>query len=222
MSDQAEIFEKLTTAVITMDEEGARCAAQEAIDNGISAADAINEGLVKGMQVVGEKYEQQEYFIPEVVMCADAMIAGIEILRKYLAQDDAAEAAKVVLGVVQGDTHDIGKNLVKIMLETSGFEVFDLGRDVPPRAFVDKAKAIGADIIALSTLMTTTMDGMAEVMRLLNQENVRDRFKVMVGGEPISQAFSDRIGADGYAANAAGAVKIAKSLTGGRQQCLKM
>ena len=99
-----------------------------------------------------------------------------------------------VLGVVQGDTHDIGKNLVKIMLETSGFEVFDLGRDVPPRAFVDKAKAIGADIIALSTLMTTTMDGMAEVMRLLNQENVRDRFKVMVGGEPISQAFADGLG----------------------------
>ena len=222
MKNRAEILGKLAAAVIGMDEEGARSAAQEAIDNGINAAVAINEGLVKGMEVVGEKYEQQEYFIPEVVLCSDAMIAGIGILRKHLSKDDTGQAAKVVIGVVQGDTHDIGKNLVKIMLETSGFEVFDLGRDVPPRVFVDKAKAMGAEIIALSTLMTTTMDGMKEVMRLLDQENVRGHFKVMVGGEPISQAFADKIGADGYAATASGAVKVAKSLIGGRQQCLKM
>lgn len=222
MKNRAEILGKLAAAVIGMDEEGARSAAQEAIDNGINAAVAINEGLVKGMEVVGEKYEQQEYFIPEVVLCSDAMIAGIAILRKHLSKDDTGQAAKVVIGVVQGDTHDIGKNLVKIMLETSGFEVFDLGRDVPPRVFVDKAKAMGAEIIALSTLMTTTMDGMKEVMRLLDQENVRGHFKVMVGGEPISQAFADKIGADGYAATASGAVKVAKSLIGGRQQCLKM
>ena len=222
MKNRAEILGKLAAAVIGMDEEGARSAAQEAIDNGINAAVAINEGLVKGMEVVGEKYEQQEYFIPEVVLCSDAMIAGIGILRKHLSKDDTGQAAKVVIGVVQGDTHDIGKNLVKIMLETSGFEVFDLGRDVPPRVFVDKAKAMGAEIIALSTLMTTTMDGMKEVMRLLDQENVRGHFKVMVGGEPISQAFADKIGAGGYAATASGAVKVAKSLIGGRQQCLKM
>ena len=222
LKNRAEILGKLAAAVIGMDEEGARSAAQEAIDNGINAAVAINEGLVKGMEVVGEKYEQQEYFIPEVVLCSDAMIAGIGILRKHLSKDDTGQAAKVVIGVVQGDTHDIGKNLVKIMLETSGFEVFDLGRDVPPRVFVDKAKAMGAEIIALSTLMTTTMDGMKEVMRLLDQENVRGHFKVMVGGEPISQAFADKIGADGYAATASGAVKVAKSLIGGRQQCLKM
>ena len=222
MSNRDEIFENLTMAVINMDEEAARSAAQEAISSGISAADAINEGLVKGMQIVGEKYEQQEYFIPQVLLCSDAMIAGIEILRQHLSKDDGEEAAKVVIGVVQGDTHDIGKNLVKIMLETSGFEVLDLGRDVPPRVFVDKARAMGADVIALSTLMTTTMDGMIEVMRLLEQENVREQFKVMVGGEPISQAFADKIGADGYAATASGAVKVAKSLTGGREQCLKM
>ncbi len=219
MRNRDEILQNLTTAVIAMDEEAVRSAAQEAIRSGISAADAINEGLVKGMQVVGEKYEQQEYFIPEVLLCSDAMIAGIEILRRHLSKDDAAEAAKVVIGVVQGDTHDIGKNLVKIMLETSGFEVFDLGRDVAPLVFVDKARAVGANIIALSTLMTTTMDGMAEVMRLLDKENVREQFKVMIGGEPISQAFADKIGADGYAATASGAVKVAKSLTGGLRQC---
>ena len=222
MRNRDDILKNLTMAVIDMDEEAARSVAQEAIRSGISAVDAINEGLVKGMQVVGEKYEKQEYFIPEVLLCSDAMIAGIEILRQHLSKDEVGEAAKVVIGVVQGDTHDIGKNLVKIMLETSGFEVLDLGRDVPPRVFVDKAKAMGAHIIALSTLMTTTMDGMAEVMRLLNEENVREQFKVMVGGEPISQAFADKIGADGYAATASGAVKVAKSLTGGREQCLKM
>ncbi len=216
MRNRDEILENLKMAVITMDEEAARSTAREAIHSGISAADAINEGLVKGMQVVGEKYEQQEYFIPELLLCSDAMIAGIEILRQHLSKDDSEEAAKAVIGVVQGDTHDIGKNLVKIMLETSGFEVFDLGRDVPPRVFVNKARAMGANIIALSTLMTTTMDGMIEVMRLLKQENVREHFKVMVGGEPISQAFADKIGADGYAATASGAVKVAESLTGGR------
>lgn len=222
MSTRDEILENLMMAVINMDEEAARSAAQEAIRSGISAFEAINEGLVKGMQVVGEKYEQQEYFIPEVLLCSDAMIAGLEILREHLSKVDGEKAAKVVIGVVQGDTHDIGKNLVKIMLETSGFEVLDLGRNVAPRAFVDNARAMGADIIALSTLMTTTMDGMAEVMRLLKQENVREQFKVMVGGEPISQAFADKIGADGYAATASGAVKIAKSLTGGGKKCLKM
>lgn len=222
MRNRDEILESLSTAVITMDEEAARSAAQEAIGSGISAADAINEGLVEGMEVVGEKYEQQEYFIPEVVLCSDAMIAGIEILRRHLSKDDAGEAAKIVLGVVQGDTHDIGKNLVKIMLETSGFEVLDLGRDVPPRVFVDKARAIGADIIALSTLMSHTMVEIVGVIRLLEQENVREQFKVIVGGEPISQAFADKIGADGYAATASGAVKVAKSLTGGLKQCFKM
>ncbi len=222
MRNRDEILENLTMAVINMDEDAARSAAQEAIRSGISATDAINEGLVKGMEVVGEKYERQEYFIPEVVLCSDAMIAGIEILREHLSKDDVGEAAKVVLGVVQGDTHDIGKNLVKSMLETSGFEVLDLGRDVPPRDFVDKAKAMGAHIIALSTLMSHTMVEMVEVIRLLKQENVREQFKVMVGGEPISQAFADKIGADGYAATASGAVKVAKWLTGGLEQCLKM
>lgn len=219
MSNRDDIFKKLAVAVIDMDEVSARSIALEAIQLGISATEAINEGLVKGMQVVGEKYEKEEYFIPQVLLCSDAMIAGIDVLRQYLPQNDASKVEKVVIGVVQGDTHDIGKNLVKIMLETSGFEVLDLGRNVPPRVFVEEAKGCGAGIIALSTLMTTTMDGMVEVMTLLDRENVRERFKVMVGGEPISQAFADRIGADGYGVNASGAVKVAKALTGGSEKC---
>jgi methylmalonyl-CoA mutase cobalamin-binding domain/chain len=121
---------------------------------------------------------------------------------------------KIVIGVVEGDTHDIGKNLVKIMLEASGFEILDLGRDIPPQRFVDEAVKAQASVIALSTLMTTTMDGMAEVIQLLHQAKVRERFKVIVGGGPISQSFANRIGADGYAAGAPAAVKLAKQLLG--------
>jgi len=128
---------------------------------------------------------------------------------------DDAQKHKVVIGVIEGDTHDIGKNLVKIMLETSGFDVIDLGRDIPPAKFVEKAKEVNAKIIALSTLMTTTMDGMAEVINLLKQQEVREQFKVMIGGGPISQGFADKIGADGYSANAAEAVRLARRLVEG-------
>jgi len=202
-------------AVINMDDDAAKEAAEEAIKNGIAAAEAITEGLVKGMQVVGEKYEQQEYFIPQVLLCSDAMVAGIEVLRQYLPKDDLVEAERVVLGVVQGDTHDIGKNLVKIMFETSGFEVIDLGRDVAPRVFVEKARSVKARFVGLSTLMTTTMKAMAEATRLLKEHDGEDGFMVMIGGEPTSQAFAERIGADGYAATASGAVKLARKLAGG-------
>jgi len=136
----------------------------------------------------------------------------MNILRPHIKQENVSVKQKVVIGVVQGDTHDIGKNLVKIMLETSGFDVTDLGRDIPPLRFVETAKEINASIIALSTLMTTTMDGMGEVVRNLNEQGIRDKFKVIVGGGPISQGFANRIGADGYAHNAADAVKLAKRL----------
>jgi len=148
-------------------------------------------------------------------MCSDAMYAGLDVLKPHLKTDDESEKHKVVIGVIEGDTHDIGKNLVKIMLETSGFEVVDLGRDIPPLQFVEKAKEINAKIIALSTLMTTTMDGMAEVIDILKQQEIRENFKVIVGGGPISQGFADKIGADGYSVNAAEAVRLARNLVGG-------
>jgi methylmalonyl-CoA mutase cobalamin-binding domain/chain len=142
------------------------------------------------------------------------MCAGLDILRPHLKRAENESRPKIVMGVVEGDTHDIGKNLVKIMLEASGFEIIDLGRDIAPQRFIDEAVKVNARIIALSTLMTTTMDGMAEVIRLLQAAKLRERFKVIVGGGPISQAFADRIGADGYAAAAPAAVKLAKHLVG--------
>ena len=159
-------------------------------------------------------FESEEYFIPELLLCSDAMYAGLDVLRPQLKQIPGQRRQKVVIGVVEGDTHDIGKNLVKIMLEASGFETIDLGRDIPPQRFVDTAVAEDAKVIALSTLMTTTMDAMAEVVQLLEKANLRSRFKVIVGGGPISQAFADRIGADGYAAAAPGAVRLVEELVG--------
>jgi len=208
------LFQELSDAVVDMDEDKAVATAREVVDLGLDAYLAIERGLSAGMERAGVLFDEEEYFIPELLMCSDAMYAGMDVLKPHLRLDGVAEKHKVVIGVVQGDTHDIGKNLVKIMLETSGFEVTDLGRDIPPARFVEKAKEIGAGIIALSTLMTTTMDGMAAVVRQLSEEGIRERFKVIVGGGPLSQGFADRIGADGYAVNAADAIRLARSLVG--------
>jgi dimethylamine corrinoid protein len=208
------LFQELSDAVADMDEDKAVAAAHEVVDRGVDAYLAIEQGLSSGMERAGVLFDEEEYFIPELLMCSDAMYAGMDVLKPHLRLDGVAEKHKVVIGVVEGDTHDIGKNLVKIMLETSGFEVTDLGRDIPPARFVEKAKEIGAVIIALSTLMTTTMDGMAAVIRQLTEEGIRERFKVIVGGGPLSQGFADRIGADGYAVNAADAIRLARSLVG--------
>jgi corrinoid protein of di/trimethylamine methyltransferase len=215
MSDQPEsLFRALSDAVVGMDEDGARSLATSAVERGLDAYTAIDKGLVDGMSRAGALFESEEYFIPELLLCADAMYAGLEVLRPHIKRDTASQRQRVVIGVVEGDTHDIGKNLVKIMLDASGFEVIDLGRDVPAQRFVDEAAAHGAEVIALSTLMTTTMDAMAEVVRLLRDAGLRERVRVVVGGGPISQSFSDRIGADGYSASAPGAVKLVKQLTG--------
>lgn len=216
MRSKKEILQDLAEAVINMDEEKARNVAREAIEAGIPAYEAINEGLIKGMQVVGEKYEQQEYFVPEVLLCSDAMIAGLEILQPLLPRENNQVAEKVVIGVVQGDTHDIGKNLVKIMLEAAGFEVHDLGRNVPLKDFIEKAIEVKAKVIAMSTLMTTTMDGMREVIEELKKRGIRQEFVVMVGGGPISQAFASEIGADLYAPDANSAVRKLKMFLEGR------
>ena len=215
MSNPTEtLFRALSDAVVGMDEERTRQLSIEAVNQGINALTAIEHGLVDGMNRAGKFFETEEYFIPELLLCSDAMYAGLDILRPHLKYEENKIRHKIVIGVVEGDTHDIGKNLVKIMLEASGFEIVDLGRDIPPQRFVDEAVKAHASVIALSTLMTTTMDGMAEVIQLLHQAKVRERFKVIVGGGPISQSFANRIGADGYAAGAPAAVKLAKQLLG--------
>lgn len=210
-----ELQKGLSDAVVEMDETGTVALAREVVQEQHDPYQAIEKGLADGMDRAGKLFEEEEYFIPELLMCSDAMYAGLDILKPHLKIDSQAKKYRVVIGVVEGDTHDIGKNLVKIMLETSGFEIIDLGRDVSPKDFVAKAKEVEAQIIAISTLMTTTMDGMAEVIRLLDQENIRENFLVMVGGGPISQSFAERIGADGYSKDAAEAARLAWRLIEG-------
>jgi len=214
MDDGKELlFRELSDAVVEMDEDRAVSASHAALERELDAFEAIEKGLAHGMERAGQLFEEEEYFIPELLMCSDAMYAGLDVLKPHVKKSGEAKG-KVVIGVVEGDTHDIGKNLVRIMLETGGFDVVDLGRDVPPQRFVDTAREVDANIIALSTLMTTTMDGMGQVIRILEDENIRDGYKVIVGGGPISPGFAKKIGADGYAVNAAEALKVARQLVG--------
>ena len=203
-----ELFEKLANAVVEMDEDEVEMLCHEVITENINAFDAIDEGLSKGMEKAGQLFEEEEYFVPELLMCADTMNKGVDILKPYLKGERTAAKAKIVIGVIEGDTHDIGKNLVKLMLEVSNFDVVDLGRDVPASTFVDRAIVENAQIIMISSLMTTTMDYMADVITILNERGIRDQFKVAVGGGPVSQGFANKIGADGYSRNAADAVKL--------------
>ena len=215
---KAELLEKMAKSVVEMDEDLTVELARDYIDRQFDGYEAINMGLAKGMDRAGQLYEEEEYYIPELLMCSDAMYSGLEIIRPHLKQQEGVKKSKIVIGVVEGDTHDIGKNLVKIMLETSGFDVVDLGRDIPPINFVEKAKEIHADLIALSTLMTTTMDGMEEVMQILKEKGLTDSIRVMVGGGPISKSFADKIGAY-YSEDATKAVKLAKELVKEEVRC---
>jgi corrinoid protein of di/trimethylamine methyltransferase len=206
------LLQELSDSVVEMEEDRAAELAREAVEEKIDAYEAIDKGLAHGMERAGRLFEEDEYFVPELLIAADAMYAGIEVLRPHINAENSSVPGKIVVGVVEGDTHDIGKNLVKIILEAKGFEVHDLGRDVPPARFVAKAREVEADIIGLSTLMTTTMTAMARVIDLLNEAGLRERVKVMIGGAPISQGFARKIGADGYSANAVGAGELAVRL----------
>lgn len=212
---KAELLAKLSECVVDMLEDEVVDVAKEYIDAGYPAFDGIMEGLVDGMNKASDLYDAEEYFVTDVLLCSDAMYAGLEVLRPHLPdQDSNTEKPKAVIGVVEGDTHDIGKNLVKIMLETAGFEMYDLGRDVPLDSYVEKAKEVGAKLVCMSTLMTTTMVGMETVIKKLEAAGMRDQVKVMIGGSPISRKYADEIGAEGYSVNAVEAVKVAKELVG--------
>lgn len=211
-----ELLQQLSDCVFEMEDDKAADVANEYIEAGYEALDGVLKGLVDGMNRAGQMYEDEEYFVTDLLVCSDAMYNGLEILKPHLPQDKVSGAVtyKCVIGVVEGDTHDIGKNLVRIMLETAGFEIYDLGRDVPLISFVQKAKDVDAQLICLSTLMTTTMPGMKEVVDMLEKEGLKDKVQVMIGGGPISQAYCDQINADGYAVNAISAVSLAKKLVG--------
>jgi corrinoid protein of di/trimethylamine methyltransferase len=208
------LYGQLADAVVNMDEDRVAELSNQAVAEQVDAYEAIDKGLAKGMEQAGQLFEEEEYFVPELIICSDAMNTGIDILKPHIKQGETVVKHRGVIGVIEGDTHDIGKNLVKIMLDASGFDMIDLGRDVPPQTFVDRALETGAELILLSSLMTTTMDAMAEVVNILVERGVRDKFKVAVGGGPISKAFSDRIGADGYGKNATEAVRLCQRLVG--------
>ena len=210
--DKEAVLKSLTDAVIQMDEEGAVRFAEEALATGIDAYEAVAEGLSRGMAVVSDLYDREQYFVPEVLLCSDAMYAGISVLKPHINAESVGERQGIVIGVIEGDIHDIGKNIVKIMLEAAGFVLYDLGRSVPVARFVEEAERVGAKVIAMSTLMSTTMVGMQRVMDLLRRRGLRDRYKVMVGGCPCSSAFAEEIGADAFGVNASEAVRIARRL----------
>lgn len=211
-----ELLEQLSDYVFDMKDEEIAEVAQEYLDTGYNPLDGITEGLVDGMNRAGLMYEEEEYFITDLLLCSDAMYNGLEVLKPHLSKElnEGEITYKCVIGVVEGDTHDIGKNLVKIMLETAGFELYDLGRDVPLKNFIETAKEVDAQLICLSTLMTTTMPGMKKVVEMLKEEDMYDKTKVMIGGGPVSKAYCDKIGAQGYSINAVEATKLAKLLVG--------
>lgn len=213
MKSKESYFKLLSDCVFEMEDEKVPGVAEEYINSGHPALEGILHGLVDGMNRAGSLYEQEEYFVSDLLLCSDAMYAGLDVLRPHIPTDAfQGPRHKVVIGVVEGDTHDIGKNLVKIMLEAAGFEMYDLGRDVPVMNFIYKAKEVGASLICLSTLMTTTMPNMKRIVDELHKANIRDSVKVLIGGAPVSSAFAQKIGADAYSANAVEAVTVANAL----------
>ncbi|MDU2649068.1 corrinoid protein [Anaerococcus vaginalis] len=212
MASKEEYLEKMAKMVVEMEDEEIGDLCREYLNEGYDPEDAIFNGLIKGMNEVGKLFEEEEYFISDLLICSDAMYNGIDVLKEKIESYGENNLATAVIGVVEGDTHDIGKNLVKLMLEVNGFKMIDLGKDVPAEKFVDEAIKNKAQFIMMSTLMTTTMANMKKVIDILNERNIRDQFIVMVGGGPVSESFAKDIGADAYSENANEAVKVAKSL----------
>ena len=185
---------------------------QAALDAGIPVQEIINQGMIAAMGEVGHKFESGDFYIPEMLVAARAMQAGMNAIKPYIGEDDIQVAGKVVFGTVSGDLHDIGKNLVSVMLEGAGFQIVDLGTDVPAATFVEAVQEHQPDILALSALLTTTMTNLKVVIDALTEAGLRDGVKVLVGGAPITEAYARQIGADGYAPDASRAVRVAKSL----------
>lgn len=209
-----EILEKLKVSIEELDPDLAETAAQEAKEEGINAIEAINEGLAKGMDTVSEQFDEGEVFVPDLLIAAEAFETAVEILTGDLSEEEKASSSlgKVLLHTVEGDIHDIGKNIVKTMLTAGGFEVIDLGRDVAVDEVVKQAIANNVDVIAGSALMTTTMPAQKDIIRVLKEEGVRDQFKCIFGGAPVSQEWVDSIGADGYAESASESINLIKKL----------
>jgi 5-methyltetrahydrofolate--homocysteine methyltransferase len=210
-------LQTLYDAILEGNAPTARSEAQQALARGIDPQRLLDAAMIPAMDEVGRRFEANEYFVPELLIAARAMKGALELIRPLLAERGAEPAGRVAIGTVRGDLHDIGKNLVAAMLEGGGFEVIDLGVDVPPEKFVAAVQEREADIIAMSALLTTTMPGMKTTLEAIAQAGIRDRVKVMVGGAPVTQRFADEIGADAFSDNASGAVRVARALVTNRR-----
>jgi corrinoid protein of di/trimethylamine methyltransferase len=211
-----ELFAAMKQSIIDGDEEAAAAVAQQALAAGVDPLDAINVGFVSGMAYVGDQFSAGEMFLPDMMLAAEAMKAAVAVLEPEMTRRGMQRImlGKVVLGTVKGDIHEIGKNLVATMLSASGFEVYDLGVDVPFEKFVEKAREVNADIVGMSALLTTTMTGQRTVIDLLTKAGLRPQVKVIVGGAPVTRSWAAEIGADGMSEDAMGAVVLAKKLVG--------
>ena len=199
-------------ALVGCDESKVLKLVQNGLDEGVAAKEILNQSLIAGMDVVGEKMENEDMFIPEVLMAAKVMSAAVGILKPLLAEEDMSAMGRVIIGTVKGDLHDIGKNLVAMMLESAGFEVYNLGVDISPDKFVSEVNEKNANMVCLSALLTTTMPMMKQTIDAVVESGLRDRVKIMVGGAPVTKNYANEIGADGYAPDAGSAAKLAKSL----------
>ena len=204
MATKEELFEKLKNGVVEYEEDQVKEASQQALDEGYDALEMIMDGLAAGMEVVGDLYDRNEYFVPEVLMCADALYAGLDILRPHIPEKEDGANSQVVIGSIQGDVHDIGKNLVKMMFDVAGWDVYDLGRDVPLEKFVEEQLRTDSEVVAMSAMMTTTMLGMKKVIKMIKEKN--PDVAIMLGGAPVTQDVANLFGADGYAESAGNAV----------------
>jgi len=207
-----ENLSALYHAILEGDVHGAQAGVQAALDARLEPGSILTEGMIAAMKEVGRLFEEGEYYVPEMLIAARAMQAGLSLLKPHLLSSNVMSAGKVAIGTVKGDLHDIGKNLVALMLEGAGFEIIDLGVDVAPEIFVESITTNGANIVALSALLTTTMPNMKAAIEAIQQAGLRDKVKIIIGGAPVTQAYADQIGADGYSTDASRAVSLAKSL----------
>ncbi len=211
----SDVYQELKKEVQAGGEEKVKELITKALDGGVAPVEIIEKGLRLAMEEVGKKFETLEIFLPEMIMATDTMAAGVELLRPHMsAEDTSLNIGKIVLGTVQGDVHRIGKDIVRIMLEGSGFKVYDVGHDVADERFIEKIKEVNPNVLAMSALMTTTMQNIPRVIEGLQSENIRDKVKIVVGGAPVLPEWAEEVGADGYGKTAVDAVNICKKLSG--------
>jgi len=212
MSKKEGFLKEISNAIVEFNIDGIKDLIKKGMASGVTPYEILTEGMAKGMDIVGKKYEEKEYFLAELIMAGETMKTGMEVLAPHLKTSDMKRAGVVVIGTVKGDLHDIGKNVVVTLLSSAGFEVHDIGVDVPAEKYAEKVKETGANIVAMSALLTTTMVEMESVIKLLEKQGLRKKVKIIVGGAPLTEEFAEKIGADAYAPDAVKGLEICRSL----------